>query len=982
MLLSTAITRADDWPVPRGPSREPLPYRYDAKLLKSIPKEYLDDSAACVLYAGTSHLIEPDGTVEMISHEITRLNSRKGIEKLGEYRSISFDPTFEKLILNEARILKANGAIVPIEPKHVQLRDVATDFQVYDQDKQLVISFPNLEVGDAYEVKWTTRGRNREFNGEFFTRYTFGDDQNPVLRDEFRVRLPKNKTLKYATVNGSANLVVTDVDGDKLYQWGVTNKAELPRDDDRPSKEELRLQVAVSTFANWEAVATWKHKLRAECWKCTPEVRKIVDDVTRNLTTPEEKAKALTYWVRRHIRYLSRGPGGLGYTPHLPHQVLSHRYGDCKDQAQLLAVMLKEIGLPVWLVTLGTLDDGQVLPEVPSPWGSHAIVLTKIDGKEHWIDTTVSLAAWDFLPRGDRDRQVYLTQERSLTLAKTPVFTYQDYRIEQTTYVNIQADGSMKCKRQVEYHGASAWSRRDKYAEVPPGERRRAVTAELQDAFSKAKLLSLKIDDKQLMDFDQPVRADMEFEVPKHFAGDLIREGSLTDSPIWSFFLGYNFDVERTLPFQLPSPFESVHRYIVNLPVTYRADSWPEEREVRSPWGFFKLSVIHDPNDARRVELNMHMRIEKVRVEKSEFSEYQRFQDDVSRAYRVWLNLRPAMEIADAPALEKFLAEQKEGNASAAKTLAKLYLDNDRAKDAIRILDKGTAQFPDDKSLWELRVQASPDSKEEERLYRLMIKQFPKEPKYAVALGAVCVRREEDAAALAVLTPLTKHELSSVRAAAHYQLARSAFHAKQPEAALKHLQAALFADPSSLATNDAIQFKARVHESLGQLKEAVQSLQVALETDPNARDLLEPLVRLEIRLDLREAAVDHLRRFSVAAAKDPASLVKAAELNLELGRHDEAFDLANRAREGGIQTKAERVLGLVALHKHDYAQAVDHLKAGDLDERALTTLIQAYLRLGNLDAAQQRAEEVRRLHELNKEANRPGEGRVATGEAP
>jgi tetratricopeptide (TPR) repeat protein len=966
LLLTTAVSRADDWPVPRGNSHEPLPYRYDAKLLKNIPKEYLDDSAACVLYSGTSHLIEPDGTVEMISHEITRLNSRKGIEKLGEYRSISFDPTFEKLILNEARILKANGTIVPIEPKHVQLRDVATDFQVYDQDKQLVISFPNLEVGDAYEVKWTTRGKNREFGGEFFTRYTFGDDQHPVLRDEFRVRVPRNKTLKYATVNGSANLVVTDVDGDKLYHWGVSNKAELPRDDDKPSKEELRLQVAVSTFPTWDAVANWKHKLRAECWKCMPEVRKIVDDVTRNLTTPEEKAKALTYWARRHIRYQSRGPGGLGYTPHLPHQVLSNLYGDCKDQAQLLAVMLKEIGLPVWLVTLGTLDDGQVLPEVPSPWGSHAILLTKIDGKDHWIDTTVSLAAWDFLPRGDRERQVYLTQDKSLILAKTPDFTYKDYRIEQITYVNIQADGSSKCRREVEYHGASAWSRRDKYAEVPPGERRRTVTAELQDAYSKAKLLSLKIDDKQLMDFDQPVHVGMEFEVPKHFVGDLVREGSLTDSPIWSFFLGYNFDVERTVAFQLPSPFESIHRYVVQLPITYRADSWPEERDVRSPWGFFKLRVIPDPTDVRRVELRMHMRLEKVRVEKSEFAEFQRFQDEVNRVYRVWLNLHPSVEIADAPALEKFLADQKQGDAPAAKTLAKLYLDHDRAKDAIRILDHATATIPDDKSLWELRVRAAPNAQEEERVYRAMVKRFPTEPKYAVALGTVCVRREDDAAAREILTPLTKHESSAVRGSAHYQLARSAFHAKQPEAALKHLQAALFADPTSLATNEAIQFKARVHESLGQFKEAIQALQLALETDPNARDLLEQLIRLEMHFDLHEAALDHLRRFSVAAAKDPASLVKAAELWLELGRYDEAFDLTNRAREGSVAAKAERVLGLVHLHKHDYAQAIAHLERGELDARALAGLIQAHLRLGDLDAALRRAEMIHRLEISSK----------------
>ena len=119
LVLTTARLHADDWPIPRGPSREPLPYRYDARVLKTIPKEFLDDSTACVLYTGTTHLIEPDGTVEAISHEITRLNSRKGIDKLGEFRSISYDPTYEKLTLNEARVISTNaGQRKPIDWRH------------------------------------------------------------------------------------------------------------------------------------------------------------------------------------------------------------------------------------------------------------------------------------------------------------------------------------------------------------------------------------------------------------------------------------------------------------------------------------------------------------------------------------------------------------------------------------------------------------------------------------------------------------------------------------------------------------------------------------------------------------------------------------------------------------------------------------------------------------------------------------------------
>ena len=51
--------------------------------------------------------------------------------------------------------------------------------------------------------------------------------------------------------------------------------------------------------------------------------------------------------------------------------------------------MLNEAGIKVELATLGALDDGQVLEAVPSPWGTHAILLATIDGKEHWIDTTL-----------------------------------------------------------------------------------------------------------------------------------------------------------------------------------------------------------------------------------------------------------------------------------------------------------------------------------------------------------------------------------------------------------------------------------------------------------------------------------------------------------------------------------------------------------------------------------------------------------------
>ncbi|MSU79319.1 MAG: DUF3857 domain-containing protein [Gemmataceae bacterium] len=951
LFLASTHLRADDWPVPRGPSREPLPYRYDPAVLKTIPREYLDDATACVIYTATTYLIEPDGTTESITHEITRLNSRKGIEKLGEYRSIYYDPTYEKLTLNEARVIKGDGKIVTIEPKHVQLRDVATDFQVYDQDKQLVISFPNLQAGDLYEVKWTVRGKHREFDGQFFSRYSFGDDTHPVLRDEFRVRVPKSKPLNHKTVNGKIDLVVTETATDKLYHWTVTKRPELPRDEERPSREELRLQVAVSTFVSWEAIGQWKDKLRANCWKCTPEIRKIVDEVTGNEKMPIDKAKALTYWVRRNVRYLSRGPGGLGYTPHQPHQVLASLYGDCKDQAQLLAVMLREIGLPVWLVTLGTLDDGQVQPAVPSPWGTHAILKTQIAGKDYWIDTTVSLAAWDFLPRSDRDRQAYLTQGKDLTLAKTPQFAAKDFRFEQITHVNVQPDGTARCRREATYFEGAAWSRRDRWLEVPPGERRRTIVAELQDAHPKVRLTGYKIDEKRLLDFDQPVKAEFEFDVPKHFIGETSKEASFTDSITWAWLIGYNLDMDRKLPFQLPSHFESSHRYVIQIPPAFRFDGYPDQKEIRSAFGHFRLRVERDPDDSRRIELHMDARLDKTRVEKAEFADFVSFQDNVSRAYRAWIYLRPTIDIADAPLLEKLLADDKQADAQSARILAKMYIDHERIDDARRVLELGTKRFPNEYALWDLRVKVATDDIEEQRIYRTLATLFPRDPKYALALGAVCVRRGESAEAEKLLAPLTVHALGIVRAAAHYQLARNADRSKEPAVALKHLQQALFIDSASLASVDALLLKARVHDQLNQTKDAISALKAGIEADANNRDALAYIILLELRLGRTDDALDHLRRLGLAAGKDRATLVRAADLYLDIGRPDEALELVMRAQEQGSDAAGRRIFGLLHFAKENYSRSAFDLEKGERDAKATAMLIHAHLRIGALDAA-------------------------------
>jgi tetratricopeptide (TPR) repeat protein/transglutaminase-like putative cysteine protease len=963
--LQVGLATADG-AVPRGPSREPNPYRYDPAAWKSVPRRFLDDAPGCYLYGASTYLVEADGTVERVTHEIIRLNSRKAIDKVGDYRGISYDPSFQKLVLNEARVLKADGRSVPVAVRHLQLRDVDTDAKSYDRDKQLVISFPGLEVGDAIEVKYTVRGKNPEHGGRFFMRYNMGDDQFPMVLEEFRVRVPKEQTLKHAVAGGKLEppSMTEDAKG-RTYVWRARNEPQLPQDENLPSKEELRPAIVCSTFADWQEVAAWKRKLRDDCWECTPAIRKVVQDATSGLKTPLEKARALTYWVRRNIRYLSVGEQHR-FTPHPPARVLDNRYGDCKDSTQLLAVMLKEAGVPVALATLGARDDGQVIESVPSPSGSHAILLVTIDGRQHWIDTTTSLCGWDFLPRDDRDRLCYVTDDKGIRLIRTPPLTADDNRYDQTTIVSIGADGSTRSERAVHYHGLAALAKRDDWYEVPAGERRRLVTAELQDANSRTRLVHLAVDEAKLRDLDGPVSARMVFETPDQFTPsgqENDREGSITDSKVWNRLVGYNLDPERQAPFEFSAPFESHHRYLIHLPPAYEIGNEPSDQTIRSKWGSFTMKVRDD--GPRVIQIDFRTRLESARVEPADFEEFRVFHKEVARVYRGWLTIMGTLDQTNAPALEVVLRLAPDDTASAIR-LARLYELNRMHTDAMRVLSVARHYQPDDLELVRKIIDTADTAAEKLPGQRDLVRRYPGEPRYALELGTTLTDAGDYAEARRVLLPLAARGLVTQRALAHYQLARCAFGEDKLEQALQHLQAALHADRNraeaggvsgeetlkwSMKHLDVWSFRGRIEERLKRPGDAEFSYREALKSDEKAIEPLEAVIRLALARNGKRDALDYLPRYARLVHDDVAGSARAADFYLRVGRDDEALALALRSRELGFHEKAQRVLGLVYLHRQDYEQAVFHLDKADLDPPVLEGLIRAHLALGHLREA-------------------------------
>jgi tetratricopeptide (TPR) repeat protein len=301
-------------------------------------------------------------------------------------------------------------------------------------------------------------------------------------------------------------------------------------------------------------------------------------------------------------------------------------------------------------------------------------------------------------------------------------------------------------------------------------------------------------------------------------------------------------------------------------------------------------------------------------------------------------------------------------------SLARLYLAHGKRNEAGKVLQTARSHHPNDMGLWELTVKAAGDLAEKEAAYQELVKRFPDEAKYALALGETRVQRGDHAGAGKVLEPLTQHGTATSRGSAHYHLARSLFLQNKPAEALQHLDAAAHDKPESLNSVAALQLQGQVHEKLGQADQALAAYQQALQLDPDAEETLSALIRLELAAGQSGEALRLLRRYTVAVGYQPEGLIKAAAFHLRLGRDDDAFELAERtlsepeASAPGVRD-AHRILGLVYLHRRDNQHAVSHLERAEPNAETVASLIQGYVALGRLGDAEKQAERVDQITE-------------------
>lgn len=401
-------------------THKPAPVPPAQTALAAAPKPPDVSREALVFDKLATHItMEADGTGTRETTAAIRILADAGVKQMAVL-TFTYTASNQQMDIGYVRVRKPDGTVVVTPAYNVQdmPADVTREAPMYSDIHQKHVAVKGLGVGDTLEYQVTERTLKPEIPGQFWLEYTF--EKNLIILDEeVDLDVPADKTVTIASADTQP--VITTANGRKLYHWANSNPARPDPDAPPKSTKNWKPSIQVTTFSNWQQVGAWYQALQQQPLTITPAIQARAAELTKGLTTEDEKVRAIFNDVALHIHYVGLEFGIGRYQPHPADDVLSNEYGDCKDKHTLLASLLKAAGIEAWPVLISS--SRELDPAMPSPAQfDHVITVVPINGRPLWMDSTEEVAPIGTLMATLRDKQALIIPvDKPAYLEHTPV---------------------------------------------------------------------------------------------------------------------------------------------------------------------------------------------------------------------------------------------------------------------------------------------------------------------------------------------------------------------------------------------------------------------------------------------------------------------------------------------------------------------------------------------------------------------------------
>ncbi|MCY0995239.1 DUF3857 domain-containing protein [Nannocystis sp. ILAH1] len=608
------------------------PVDFEALAKKSTPKSWAGKDAGVLLHRTVVRVL-PNGLTERLEHRVVRVLDDRGIRSQA-VQGMVYDPEEAYVDVRRARVRRTDGRIEEIgDPTVVSLTDAG--YRMFYDQRQQRVNFSGLRVGDVLEVAFVRRDtalRNKfdDYFGEMVPLEGF----EPQLLREYVLEAPSSRKLYF---NQPVEQEPGPTKETVRYRVTMGERRGIKPESGMPGWTELVKYLHVSTFSDWDAVGRWYWGLVKEQLVVDAKIKAAVQDVLKSLPKgagEREKVRALYKHVITSTRYVGLEFGIHGFKPYRTTDVYDRRFGDCKDKASLLKVMLAEAGIASHLVLVRTRDQG-TLGATPASLSAFNHAITYVPSLDLYLDGTAEFSGPEELPTGDQGATVLVVRDGKGAEFKTiPVSQPGDNKqiVHQT--VELKPDGSADVKHLFTVTGASAASWRS--ALQAAENRKERLTQVWGGQFPGLEIRELEA--PNIGDVLHPVQLRSAWSVPAwaQRQGDVLRFN----------VLGHRTGLQRGLAGQaarehdlvMAAPATEVNVIEVTAPKGYTFGQSPAGKSFETPFARFTLDVA---GRGDRVEVRTELEYRTHRFKAADYRALREFLGQVDGALEQAFELRP-----------------------------------------------------------------------------------------------------------------------------------------------------------------------------------------------------------------------------------------------------------------------------------------------------------------------------------------------------
>jgi transglutaminase-like putative cysteine protease len=335
----------------------------------------------------------------------------------------------------------------------------------YDDVKERQLIFPNLEAGAKKVYNYQT-----EFVDPFLLhKFLFGSHL-PVKNSSLEIRTEKNINIGFKIFNDPTNSIQfsrTEKKGKWIYKWTLKDVKPIKFEGNSPGFLYIvpHINVYIKDYTvnnNKVEVLDDVNKLFAYYKGFTKNLNQTEDatlkaislKVTENLTSDDDKVKAIFYWVKDNIKYIAFENGYEGFIPREASLINERKFGDCKDMASIITAMAKYANVKnVFISWIGTREIPYSYDELPTPAvDNHMIALYKKGAEYIFLDATDKETLYGIPTAFIQGKEALYGEGNTYKIIPVPVVPAERNEILEQVKLKIEKD-KLVGSGQIEFNG-------------------------------------------------------------------------------------------------------------------------------------------------------------------------------------------------------------------------------------------------------------------------------------------------------------------------------------------------------------------------------------------------------------------------------------------------------------------------------------------------------------------------------------------------